>query len=372
MKGSKLFKQRWQRQWQTYAKYLPYVFNDHAILAFVILFGAALLAYRQFLLTLTVTPLTLLLLWLGMGLTLTIFNRPATFILEADTIFFLGDQTSLVGLYHYATLYSMIINGFIELVLLLALLPLMIVLLTTKVWLLVLLICLMVTCKVMCTGWLAYRWAHFSNDYGAVSNKLVNWRQLAQAETNRQARILAFFNLFIDVPGQTAKLSRRRWATPLIRHWPGQQTARLTYLYVLTFFRQDQYFMTWMRLTLFGLAVVVLSQGWLRVCLLALLVYLLMLQLIPLVTSHRQIVFDHLMPLSLADRKAAFVWVISPLLVVTQVLWLGLALVLAPKGQELLQMGLPLVLMTLVLVFWYSGKEIETLFKRRAYRAFKK
>lgn len=372
MKGSQLFKQRWQRQWRTYANYLPYVFNDHAILAFVILFGAALLAYRKLLLTLPVTPLTVGLVWLVMGLTLCFFNRPATFILEADTIFFLGDQSSLRDLYRDAAIYSMVVNGLIELGLMVLLLPVMAVLITHQVWLLVGLVLIFTTCKVAWTGWLAYRWGHFSDQQTRASKTLFNWRRLAQAETNRQAGMMAFFNLFIDVPGQATKITKRQWVSPLIKHWPGQDRVPLTYLYLLTFFRQNQYFFTWGRLTGFGLAVVLLSHGWLTVCLLALLMYLLVLQLIPLVSSHQQIVFDHLMPLKLTDRKVAFINTISPLVGFTLILWLGLALGLNHNLHYLLQLGLPLVLVTLGLVFWYSGRQIEKLSKRRQYRAFKK
>ena len=42
-----LFKERWQREWRQYSKYLRYVFNDHAMLALLFLLGAAGLAYRQ-------------------------------------------------------------------------------------------------------------------------------------------------------------------------------------------------------------------------------------------------------------------------------------------------------------------------------------
>ena len=36
-----LFKERWQREWRQYSKYLRYVFNDHAMLAVLFLLGAA-------------------------------------------------------------------------------------------------------------------------------------------------------------------------------------------------------------------------------------------------------------------------------------------------------------------------------------------
>lgn len=36
-----LFKERWQREWRQYSKYLRYVFNDHAMLALLFLLGGS-------------------------------------------------------------------------------------------------------------------------------------------------------------------------------------------------------------------------------------------------------------------------------------------------------------------------------------------
>ena len=212
-----LFKERWQREWRQYSKYLRYVFNDHAMLALLFLLGAAGLAYRQLWENAPVTFWTRSLLLLVLLLTLALFKTPASFVKGADPVFFMGNEGALRRLFHQATIYSVIVNGVIQLILTVLLWPMMFRLLTPKFVTMLLVTIALMAVKMLFVFMKARRTTLFDT---TVGNNLIDWRAVVAAEDKRQAAIFSFFNLFIDVPGMKPAVRRQRWADRLIGHWP--------------------------------------------------------------------------------------------------------------------------------------------------------
>ncbi|WP_054777697.1 ABC transporter permease [Lacticaseibacillus saniviri] len=93
-----LWKTRVKAHQQQQFKYLRLVFNDHFVLVLIVMLGAALYAYSQFVKNLTQVPI-----WLGPGLALLLslavpVGRLATLVEPADAVFLLP-QASAFGKY---------------------------------------------------------------------------------------------------------------------------------------------------------------------------------------------------------------------------------------------------------------------------------
>ena len=364
-----LFKERWQREWRQYSKYLRYVFNDHAMLALLFLLGAAGLAYRQLWENAPVTFWTRSLLLLVLLLTLALFKTPASFVKGADPVFFMGNEGALRRLFHQATIYSVIVNGVIQLILTVLLWPMMFRLLTPKFVTMLLVTIALMAVKMLFIFMKARRTTLFDT---TVGNNLIDWRAVVAAEDKRQAAILSFFNLFIDVPGMKPAVRRQRWADRLIGHWPNQSRNPLVRLLVTTFVRQGQYWDVWGRLSLIGLLVAFVTTGGLQTGLFVILFYLLVLQLLPLASAHQSLVFDHLYPVTVAQRQQAFRNALIPWLALTGLIWSIVGGVLAGSVTLLLQNVIGLVVVGGILLFWYTNRIIANTFRRRNSRAFTK
>lgn len=369
MKLTHLFKYRYNNRWQAYFKYLRYVFNDHAVLALFFLLGAAGLAYQSLWQTTVINLWTQTILIIVILLTLTIFKEPANFTKPADATTLLGDEKALRHMIKQATYYSMIINGVVEGGLILILWPMIFRLFTHSILIMTCLTFLLILLKMLLTYRIARRNMQFENQ---SNTKLVNWRRLITAEEAHQFIVLSFYNLFIDVPGITPRVKRQKWADILIKYWPENKNLQLTKLFVTAFIRRTQYIKLWLRLTLIGVGVAWFTTGWLQTILLMILLYLLVLQLIPLYDVHQHIVFNFLYPITQKQRLRAFHLAILPWIVTTLIIWLMVVFITTFNLNLLIQNILSLVLLGCILVFWYTEQKTTRNTQRRHTRAFTK
>jgi len=368
MSHESLFTRRLKMQWHTFSRYLRYVFNDHAVLAFFFLIGALGLAYRSLWQQAPVNIWTQISLTLLLVLTLYIFKTPANFLKDADPIFMLGDELRIRKLFTQATRYSMFVNGLIEAGLILLLWPMMLRLYTTSFIIIGFITIVFIIIKITITYVLAQHVRRFNT---TSVPEMINWRALVTYENRRQNSILAFFNLFIDVPGQKPKIRRLHWADNLIKHWP-QHKNPLVKLLITSFLRQTQYSGTWLRLTMIGIVLGGLTNGWLQTFLYVILLYLMIIQLLPIMSSHQQNVFDHIFPISIKQRQQAFRIVVLPFILLTIILWSGVAFIVTQDSTHLCQNIIILVVVVLILVCLYTDRKIANTFKRRHSRAFTK
>lgn len=369
MKLTHLFKYRFNNRWQIYFKYLRYVFNDHAVLALFFLLGAAGLAYQSLWQTAVINLWTQTILIFIILLTLIIFKEPANFTKPADATALLGDEKSFRHMVKQATYYSMLINGVVEGGLILILWPMLFRLFTHSILILICLTFLLIFLKMLLTYGIVRRNIRFENQN---NSRLINWRRLISAEENHQFIVLSFYNLFIDVPGITPKVKRQKWADLLIKYWPEKKELPLTKLFVTAFIRRTQFIKLWLRLTLIGVGAAWFTTGWLQTILLMILLYLLVLQLMPIYEVHQHVVFNFLYPITYKKRLRAFQFAILPWIVVTLIIWLLVVFLTRFNVNLLIQNILSLVLLGCILVFWYTEQKITRNTQRRHTRAFTK
>ncbi|WP_185696076.1 ABC transporter permease [Weissella viridescens] len=368
MGKNELFKQRWTEEWRRFSKYLKYVFNDHAVIAFFFLFGALLFAYHHILQTLPVTWWTQTGLAMLLLLTLLCFKTPANFVKPADAIFFLGNDQQLKQLWQTATHYSMLVNGAIEAGLMLIFWPLMLKLFPINVFMVVGITIMMMVIKMGIT----YRKAHQVAAFKPATPELMNWRAIASFEEQRLNTIYTFFNLFVDVPGLQSTIKSHPWLERLRPYWPGYHREALLPMYVTTFMRKQQYLGLWVRTLVLGSILIPFTNGYLLLILLALLEYLFIAQLIPLVGGYRRLIFDYVIPVDVRDRQRAFHQLGWPLIVVVNLVWAVILLICQTISINQGFIMILLVIFGLSLVFLYSDRIIANTFKRRVKHASKK
>lgn len=316
------FKRRLNRQWQQYSKYLRYVFNDHAVIALLILLGAGLVAYRQILLTLPKTLLTQVLALALLGLTLSFFWRGATFILPADPVYLLADEGRLRKIKQAAGRYSIIWNVLVQGLMTLVLMPVLLHLFSLTVTLFLFVITLLV--KFGLTYANLQKITRFTDD----QTNLVDWEGLVNFEQARRQRVLTFFNMFIDVPGLQVQIKKRAWLNPFSSWLEPRQKTAISLIMTQTFVRQPQYLTSWLRLTLFGCLIILFSNAGLGNILLAFLLYLMILQWLPLLSAHQDIVFDSIFPINDKSRIKSFMYITSKIMLITILIWLAVSLVI--------------------------------------------
>ncbi|AIG65531.1 ABC superfamily ATP binding cassette transporter, permease protein [Weissella tructae] len=354
-----LFKRRWQQQWRRFAKYLRYVFNDHAILALVFILGAGLVAYRNFLITMPITIVNQCLV-AGVVLVSALFWRvPATFIAEADPLYFMGDEKSLRDLRQMGIIYSVCVRSVIQMAVLIVLLPMMLrqfSQLPGVLWALLIGSVALAIAVMLYTG-------RQATQYAKQTTPLLNWREVTQLETRRVQRILQVFSWFIDVPEHKTDVRSHAWSDWVIKHW--QTKNGLTNLYVTTFLRTNDYIQLWITMIVVGMVVVSTLDGWLMIGLLMGLIYLFTIQVLPIMIAYRQRVFDHLIPVTVKQRQKAFHQLMGPLLGSMLVIWGIIGLIAGLPVKMILMVEIILVLWALALVFLYSDRKAENMFKRR-------
>lgn len=359
--AGKLFKERWQRQWQQFSKYLRYVFNDHAILALVFLMGAGLVSYQKFLSSMEVTLLNQFVIT---GLTLLtgmILSRPATFIKEEDAIYFLGNEGDLRQLRYLGLMYSLAIRTVIQLIILLVLFPVVWLQLNMHIGWLISVVIGSVALALANMTWLYVRAGRFEQQY--TESDLLNWRRIASLETKRVQKIVHVFSWFVDIPEQKATVKPHRWSDWMIRHWPNGRG--LTALYITSFFRTNDYLQLWGTMTVLGGVLLVTLQGWLLIGTLMGLMYVFLIQILPIMLAYQQRVFDHLIPVTMQQRQRAFHQVAGQLMGMMLFLWLMMGLIAGLTIKSVLMIEFGLVLWAIALVFLYSDRKAENMFKRR-------
>lgn len=354
-----LFQQRLTVQWRRYLKLSRYVFNDHAIIAFVILLGAAMLAYRNLWMTAPITWWAQILLLVVTLLTLGFFNKPASFLQPADPVFLLGDEAVLRELFQKGTRYSMVVNGLIEGGLSFILWPMYLREFNLSVSGLVIISIGLMLIKMALTKMIATRYAKWTD---RDAGNLLNWRQIEQKEAERRGRVDGFFNLFIDIPGQQQQVRQLKWFETLLRK---VRVLKVGDLLTISFLRTPAFFDAWLRLTIFGFVLGIFTHGWLRVALLVLFLYMLILQLLPLAHKHEQIVFDHLLPITDRERRVRFQRTVRPWFGLTTLIYMASGLVNATNWQELIILLAALAVAGHSLLFFYSDFIIKNNQKKR-------
>jgi ABC-2 type transport system permease protein len=345
----KLWIQRRGRHLKNQSKYLQRVFNDHFVLVLLIMFGAALYAYSQFVKGLHGSSVWLIVaVSAGSALSLAI-GRIVTLTVPADAVFLLprlGDMRQyLRGAFRYSLALPLTVQVLVTLIIWPVMrgggavptywvIVQMLAQLSFKLsdmhlqelglfWsglktirarggLMVLafvltLIGLYTSPVIALIGALACGLAISMQSGRILAGTNVNLERMIRAEAARQARIYRFYNLFTDVPGLGGGTSRRHYLDGMLMRIKRTQHNTWLYLYARGLVRSDEYFGLTIRLGLVGAVLILISnQWWLALLLGVVLIYLLAIQLAPLSKRYDEIVFTHLFPLDRTRR--VFAW----------------------------------------------------------------
>lgn len=347
---TKLWQARLARHAKAQSRYLQRVFNDHFVLVLLILMGGLLYAYSQFVRDIaTGNHLYAVLAAAALALSLPV-GRMATLLEEADAVFLLPQLAALPQYLTRALRYSALLPAALQALLVLAAWPL----LGGSVPMMLLWLCAQWWYKLADMFLQRAAWYHQGHradrillvGVALVGNVLAVWvtsvitlllaggvlvyaLQTARVrpgapfdlnaaihdENARMTRIYRFYNLFTDVPGLGGGTHRRRYLDTLLGQIKPAPENTWRYLYARGLLRSEAYGSLSLRLTIMGAALMLLTrQWWLALELGALLVYLLGIQLVPLAQRYDEIVFTHLYPQPRTQRAAAWVQVVTPVL----------------------------------------------------------
>lgn len=247
-------------------KYLRYVFNDHFVLFLMILLGALVVQYVNFLQFHQLGFGGKLVLVLFVSVLSQIFGRLATFIEPADKVFLLVKELEVRKYLLTCLLRSLIIPILISGILIAISAPLLkFNLLILMIWFLLLL--------GLKTAWL------FFYLYQIQKNDTLNWSKLLADEGNRKTALLRFFALFTNVKGLKSGSHRRKYLDFLL-----PKTKRTyEYLFMRGFLRSGDYLGLSLRLMVLSvLSMIFVSNGIVATILVSVFNYLLVFQMMSL------------------------------------------------------------------------------------------
>lgn len=388
-----LWHTRQQRHLLQQSKYLRYVFNDHLMIAVIFLFGALAYWYSQQLRlvkqVLWWAPLLVVVVML-LGLSI---GHLATLLKPADQIFLLPAEASLHRYLAKARRYSLLLPLFALIAIGGVLTPFVVraTALSGVEWLLTLIGLLILKdihlwlqllqlfdfpkrqqqqlkwlfwgitvagllLSVYGLGWLfsilvlGLDILLASQTKKMLQPQRLMWREAIARENRRQTVIDRFYNLFVDVPGISSSVHRRKWLDPLVKLLGGRPQDSYRFLFSRAFVRSSEYSNIWLRFCLVGIILIaVIKQPLLLLVIVLLFLFLTGYQLLPL--YHH---FDHnalatLLPISEKEKQTAFIQVITRVLLIE---WLvdSVAIVLSLAGQ-LWSLLIILAALALIIIF---------------------
>ncbi len=356
-----LFKERRQKHYLMLLKYWRLVFNDHFVIALFFLFGALAYGYAQWLPSIPAHNVWIELLLVIFMTVVAQLGRLATLVKTADPIFLLPETSRMKTYFRQAYGYSLFLGALISLAGLVAALPLASVTSRTSSWTIALLVIVTLFVK---SGWLNlsylqlsvsqsqhqyWRWLKWIGPvlvWGITwllspvvglclstlwlivtswlvrSNSAINWRVAVIAEQNRMATVYRFFNLFTDVPNLQGRVKRRSYLNFIV-NWLGQQSV-WRFLYGRGLIRNTEISDLVFRLTLVMAAILIfIPITWLNSIIMALALYLIAAQLIPLYDQFANNAFSYVYPTTKDEQYHDFQIVFRKVIVVVAI---GLAI----------------------------------------------
>lgn len=373
MNSQQFWKNRFVEYMMEMQKYLRYIFNGHFVFVLVFGFGGGAYYYSNWVKTLDSNfPVALIMAFI---LALLVARSPIhTFLKDADLVFILPLETQLKSYFNRSILFSWMMQGYLLLFVLAALMPmyarvagagfrdfiwLFIILLFIKIlnlyiswyvlkyqetntsrvdWvirffingvLLYLVVnqsmfLLQIVTLVVLVGLFFYYRA-------ATRLKILKWDRLIELEKKRLVSFYRIANLFTDVPSLGGKVTRRKWLDGLLAFIPFGQKSTYTYLYARTFLRANDYVGLLIRLTIIGsIIIIVLPNIWSYLFVTLLFLFMTAIQLLPVWKEHEWKLWISLYPIPDKMRETAVIKWISYFLLVEDFVFV---LVLLGKGE---------------------------------------
>lgn len=383
------------------SKYLRYVFNDHLMIAVIFLCGALAYWYSQQLRLISrplwwapVIVVVLLMLGLSVGHLATLFQ-------SADQIFLLPAEERMRSYLLKARHYSLLLPIFTLIAVAGILTPFVLraTSLTTSAWALTL-ICLLILKDLdlwlqlfrlfdfpiqqkqrlnwlfwgialvslwLCLlgfGWLmvlillALDLLMMTQQKRLLQPQRLMWRDAINRENSRQMVINRFYNLFVDVPGISSAVHRRKWLDPIAKLLAGQKNNAFRYLFSRAFIRGSEYSNIWLRFCIVGVVLIfAVKQPVVLLITVILFLFLTGYQLLPLYHHFDYNALTAIFPLTPEIKQTAFIQVLTRVLAIE---WfvdsVAILISLAAQLWSLIIIGAALVMLIVFLKIYLPAR----------------
>lgn len=285
---NEIFKKRRNLWYQQNIKYLRYVFNDHFVLFLMILLGALVVQYVNFLQVHHLNLWGKIILVVFVSLLSQVLGRLATFIEAPDKVFLLTKELEVRAYLIKCLIRSLILPAIVSGLLVLIAAPL----LKFNPIFLILWFLVLVGIK---AGLLAYQIWRFQN------SGLLDWSGLIDLEEARKTGTLRLFSLFTNVKGLKSHSHRRKYLDFLLT-----KTKRTyEYLFTRSFLRSGDYLGLTIRLLILSiLSMIFVKNGIVAIVMVVVFNYLLIFQLLSLQTTFDYQLLTRIYPLKKAAKTA--------------------------------------------------------------------
>lgn len=308
---NEIFKKRRNLWYQQNIKYLRYVFNDHFVLFLMILLGALVVQYVNFLQVHHLNLWGKIILVVFVSLLSQVLGRLATFIEAPDKVFLLTKELEVRAYLIKCLIRSLILPAIVSGLLVLIAAPL----LKFNPIFLILWFLVLVGIK---AGLLAYQIWRFQN------SGLLDWSGLIDLEEARKTGTLRLFSLFTNVKGLKSHSHRRKYLDFLLT-----KTKRTyEYLFTRSFLRSGDYLGLTIRLLILSiLSMIFIKNGIVAIVMVVVFNYLLIFQLLSLQTAFDYQLLTRIYPLKKAAKTAGLRMIIFRVMMFVTIVELVLSLI---------------------------------------------
>ncbi|MCT0498757.1 ABC transporter permease [Lactococcus cremoris] len=308
---NEIFKKRRKLWYQQNIKYLRYVFNDHFVLFLMILLGALVVQYVNFLQVHHLNLWGKIILVVFVSLLSQVLGRLATFIEAPDKVFLLTKELEVRAYLIKCLIRSLILPAIVSGLLVLIAAPL----LKFNPIFLILWFLVLVGIK---AGLLAYQIWRFQN------SGLLDWSGLIDLEEARKTGTLRLFSLFTNVKGLKSHSHRRKYLDFLLT-----KTKRTyEYLFTRSFLRSGDYLGLTIRLLILSiLSMIFVKNGIVAIIMVVVFNYLLIFQLLSLQTAFDYQLLTRIYPLKKAAKTAGLRMIIFRVMMFVTIVELVLSLI---------------------------------------------
>ncbi|AGV73991.1 ABC transporter permease [Lactococcus cremoris] len=308
---NEIFKKRRNLWYQQNIKYLRYVFNDHFVLFLMILLGALVVQYVNFLQVHHLNLWGKIILVVFISLLSQVLGRLATFIEAPDKVFLLTKELEVRAYLIKCLFRSLILPAIVSGLLVLIAAPL----LKFNPIFLILWFLVLVGIK---AGLLAYQIWRFQN------SGLLDWSGLIDLEEARKTGTLRLFSLFTNVKGLKSHSHRRKYLDFLLT-----KTKRTyEYLFTRSFLRSGDYLGLTIRLLILSiLSMIFVKNGIVAIVMVVVFNYLLIFQLLSLQTAFDYQLLTRIYPLKKAAKTAGLRMIIFRVMMFVTIVELVLSLI---------------------------------------------
>lgn len=306
-----IFKKRRKLWYQQNIKYLRYVFNDHFVLFLMILLGALVVQYVNFLQVHHLNLWGKIILVVFVSLLSQVLGCLATFIEAPDKVFLLTKELEVRAYLIKCLIRSLILPAIVSGLLVLIAAPL----LKFNPIFLILWFLVLVGIK---AGLLAYQIWRFQN------SGLLDWSGLIDLEEARKTGTLRLFSLFTNVKGLKSHSHRRKYLDFLLT-----KTKRTyEYLFTRSFLRSGDYLGLTIRLLILSiLSMIFVKNGIVAIVMVVVFNYLLIFQLLSLQTTFDYQLLTRIYPLKKAAKTAGLRMIIFRVMMFVTIVELVLSLI---------------------------------------------